>query len=261
MRWIVGIGTERGRGPGALHFARWLAGAGGARPEEALVAVHVLSAEHLRAALRWRHLGEVVAAERAAAARRLAATFGGDGGPPLEIVQARTVEDGLEEACAGHGAAGVIVARAAPGGRLRPVRLGPVVRGLLRRLACPVIVCPPDLEPPRGGGAVVALADAGAGALAACRFARAVAAAAGRDVAIAPVEGAAVRDPLVLAERRGAPLVALGAVPRRGLRGALVPKLARRTAGRARLAVLVVPAPVDGWVALLRSGLAMGRPA
>jgi nucleotide-binding universal stress UspA family protein len=187
--------------------------------------------------------------------------FGPDDGPPLEVVPALTVELGLEEARARHGATGVIVARASPRGGVRPARLGPVARGLLRRLASPVIVCPPDLAPPRHDrGAVVAIVDEGLGSLAACRLARAVANAAGRELAIAPVEGDAIGAPLELAEARGAPLVAVGVVRRPGVRGAVVPRLARKAAASAPVAVLVVPTTVEGAAAPLRAGDAIGQP-
>jgi nucleotide-binding universal stress UspA family protein len=155
---------------------------------EAFVPVHVLHEEHLRMMLRHRHLDDVVEDERARASRELADAFGRQDVVP-EIVQAITVSDGLEAARARHRATGVIVARAAPTRSRGMFRLGGVVRRLLRRLASPVIVVPPDLAAATiGAGPVVSLSSLEADSVAACRLARSIADGARRDLIVLHVE-------------------------------------------------------------------------
>jgi nucleotide-binding universal stress UspA family protein len=222
----------------------------------------------------------VVERERAEAARQLLLAFPDDA-PPLEVVQAPSVEEGLEAARARHRAEGVVVARAAPSGTRRVFRLGAVARALLRRLACPVVVVPPETAVGGGAGPIVALSGLDDGSVEACRLARALAARTHRALALAHVappaggerqgeapaaaraeaalarwaarhevwpdhavvlEGGLEEAALAFAEARHAPLVALGAVPAEGLRGALGTSAARRLAAIARQPVLVAPA-------------------
>jgi nucleotide-binding universal stress UspA family protein len=218
MRWIVGVDTG-GRSRGALHFARWLADATGTPWRDAVVPVHVLDVEHLRIALRVRHLDELVEMERAAGERQIAEVFPGGGAPPLRIAQALTAEDGLESARSEHGADGLVVARAASRGGHSVFRLGATARHILRRPAAPVVVVPPDLRAEDvGSGPVVVLAGLGGGpALEACRLARAIADATRRELALVRVvdpahppaegspelapEGGGPADPLSVGER------------------------------------------------------------
>lgn len=279
-RWIIGVDVGT-RSRGALHFSRWLAEAAGARWDEVFVPVHVLDQEHLRTALRYRHLDEVEAEERTEVARQIAETVPDVAGVP-QIVRALTVEDGLEEARARHRAEGVIVARTAPREGRHVFRLGGVVRGMLSGLASPVVVAPPDLTAGTvGAGPVVALTSLAPDAIAACRLAHALAEAARRELTLvhvaaerqdageAPgagggaeldaalarwgsdhgvwpdlsvvVDGELPEAALAYAEARGAALVAVGAHPAAGLRGAVEPKVWRWLAAHARHPVLVVP--------------------
>ncbi len=184
MRWIVGLDLRPGS-EGPTRFARWLVE--GSRPRAAaeVVYVHVLEEEHLRSALRQHHLDEVTAAARGAA-ERLLSSVGVTG--ELRIVQGLSAEDALEAARASAGAQGVVIGRAA--GREGPaiVRLGRVARRVLRRLASPVAVVPPDFRgADAGGGPVVALSSLREDAVGACRLAAALAAELGRPLAICHV--------------------------------------------------------------------------
>jgi nucleotide-binding universal stress UspA family protein len=189
MRWIVGLDL-RPESEGPARFTRWLVersrAAGGERP----VFVHVLEEEHLRHALRVHHLDAVTAAARGAA-ERLLSRAGAAG--ELRIVQGLTAEDALEEARAAADAAGIVVGRAAGREGAAIVRLGRVARRLLRRLASPVVVVPPDLRAEDlGDGPVVALTSLAPDAVPACRLAATLAADLGRPLAICHVARAEV---------------------------------------------------------------------
>lgn len=200
MRWIVGVDLGA-RSRGALHFSRWLAEATGARWEDAFVPVHVLHDEHLRTVLRYHHLDEAVAAERAALERTMAEVLPGVRAA-IDVVQGTTIEDGLDAACARHRADGVIVSRAARRDSRRVLRLGSVARRLLRRLASPVIVVPPDLTASSvGTGPIVALSSLAPDSAPACRLARTIAEDARRDLALVHVVPGGAGEP---ASRRDA---------------------------------------------------------
>jgi nucleotide-binding universal stress UspA family protein len=184
MRWIVGLDLRPGS-EGPTRFTRWLLE--GSRPHTAAQAVyvHVLEEEHLRFALRQHHLDEVTAAAREAAERLLSAV--GVSGE-IRIVQGLTAEEALEEARASMGADGVVIGRAAGRKGHAIVRLGRVARRMLRRLASPIAVVPPDFRGEDAGpGPVVALSSLRDDAVGACRLAAALAADLGRPLAICHV--------------------------------------------------------------------------
>jgi nucleotide-binding universal stress UspA family protein len=225
------------------------------RWRDALFPVHVLPHEHLRAELRRRHLDEVWAEERAAVARRLRDVLGG-ADTEVELVQALSVEEGLEAARVRRRADGIVVARAAPRDSRRPFPLGSAARALLRRLASQIAVVPPDLTAAgMGDGPIVALSTSAPESLAASRLARAIAAEARRDLSVVPLDrdrGGSPAAALALADARRAPLVVAGARPGAGVLDALEPRTWRWLAAHARQPVVVVPAPaVDA---------ALGRP-
>jgi nucleotide-binding universal stress UspA family protein len=188
MKWILGLDLGP-RSRGAVELARWLARA--TRGGDEFVAVHVLGAEHLRAVLQYHHLDEVLAAAKLAARRDVTGDW--PGGPvPVEIVQALTIEEGLTAARTRHQADGLIVGRAAPAEGLHLVRLGHVARHLLRELAGPVVIAPPDLvEASVGDGPVTALTSMSEESAESCRFASALATRTGLPLAITH----AVSDP------------------------------------------------------------------
>jgi nucleotide-binding universal stress UspA family protein len=181
MRWIVGLDLRPGS-EGPVRFVRWLLESSRTHTAGQAVYVHVLEEEHLRFALRQHHLDEVTAAAREAA-ERLLSGVGMSG--EIRIVQGLAAEDALEEARASTGADGVVVGRAAGREGRAIVRLGRVARRMLRRLASPVAVVPPDFRgEAAGAGPVVALSSLRDDAIGACRLAAALAAEVGRPLAI-----------------------------------------------------------------------------
>lgn len=184
MRWIVGLDLRPGS-EGPTRFARWLLTARPPRPHGNAVYVHVLEEEHLRFALRQHHLDEVTAAARTAA-ERLLASAGASG--EIRVVQGRTADEALEEVRASVGADGVVVGRAAGREGVAIVRLGRVARRMLRTLASPVAVVPPDFRgEDAGDGPVVALSSLRDDAVGACRLAATLAADLGRPLAVCHV--------------------------------------------------------------------------
>jgi nucleotide-binding universal stress UspA family protein len=184
MRWIVGLDLRPGS-EGPTRFTRWLLTEQHPHPRAEAVYVHVLEEQHLRFALRQHHLDEVTRAARAAA-EALLASAGASG--EIRIVQGVTAEDALEEARASAGADGVVVGRAAGREGRAIVRLGRVARRMLRRLASPVAVVPPDFRAEdAGAGPVVALSSLQDDAIGACRLAATLAADLGRPLAVCHV--------------------------------------------------------------------------
>jgi nucleotide-binding universal stress UspA family protein len=187
MKWIIGLDL-RPRSRGALRLARWLAEATRDHGADELVAVHVLTDKHLRTALLLHHLDEVVEGARAEALRCLDEAGCSEIVKDVEVTQALTADEGLEQARARHGADGLLVGRAAPAEGHHLVRLGSVARRLLRGLPCPVVVAPPDLDPASlGPGPVVALSSLADDAVEACRLAARLAGRLARTVSIAHV--------------------------------------------------------------------------
>ncbi|MCX4246570.1 universal stress protein [Paraliomyxa miuraensis] len=144
-RWIVGLDL-RPTGQGALRFARWLAGAN-REGQPTFVGVHVLEEEHLRAALRYHHLEELVTGAREQAEMVVENALATDVVKELHVVQGLHAEQSLEAARVYHHAEGLVVGRQAPREGHHLLRLGKVARRLLRRLDGPVVVVPPDWEP------------------------------------------------------------------------------------------------------------------
>lgn len=173
MKWIVGLDL-RPSCEGALQFARWLSRISRADGERVL-AVHVIEEEPLRAALRVHHMDEVLRIARERAERILR-----EGGAPelastltLEVVPALRAEETLVEVLRREAADAFVVGRLATCGSHRLVRLGRVARRLLKRLAAPVIVVPPDLrERDLGDGPLVMATDLTDASVEACRFAQ-----------------------------------------------------------------------------------------
>jgi nucleotide-binding universal stress UspA family protein len=74
----------------------------------------------------------------------------------LLVVEAENVEEALHQTCVRYETTGVIVGRRVGVSEGGLVRMGTVVRRLLRRLPAPVIVVPPDLDPAQlGAGPLV----------------------------------------------------------------------------------------------------------
>ncbi len=170
LKWIVGVEPD-GEHDGPLHFARWLQARRG-EPHD-ILGVHVLpNLEIIDPAFdadgRERfHRGAretcAWALEKAGAAEAL---------KQVELVVANTVDDGLVEAANEHGPYGCIVGRRARRDETRFQRLGPVARRLLRHLPTPLVVTPPDWEPPSSDGPLLLATDLADSSLAAAGFAQ-----------------------------------------------------------------------------------------
>jgi nucleotide-binding universal stress UspA family protein len=96
-------------------------------------------------------------------------------------------EQTLEAARDEHHAEGLVVGRQAPREGHHLLRLGRVARRLLRTLAGPVVVVPPDWDPASvsADGPVICASNVGDGAVAAARFAAELAHRLGRPLIIA----------------------------------------------------------------------------
>lgn len=225
MKWIIGLDL-RPRCCGALHFATWLTKTV-PKAEERFIAIHVLEPEHLRAALRVQHMDEVLAAARDAGHRLLEREAPGHRVQELEVVEARSADEGLVEALARHDADAVIVGRIAGRTESALFRLGRVARRLLRRLPAPVVVVPPDVETAGlGNGPIVALTSLDESSVEACRFAARLSELTGRRLVllhVAPylelpfLQGSSV-DEIAREQRRAAELALAAWVEREGLR-------------------------------------------
>ncbi len=185
VKWIVGLDL-RPRSAGAVRFAGWLAASSRAPGGEEVVGVHVLEEDHLRVVLRFHHLDEVTASAQEAARRTL--SDAGVAARVVRVTRGRCADEGLEDARRELRADAVVVGRMARREGHSLVRLGRVARELLRTLASPVVVVPPDLEATQiGDGPVVALSDLAADSSDACRFASRVAERLGRGLLVAHV--------------------------------------------------------------------------
>jgi nucleotide-binding universal stress UspA family protein len=200
MKWIVGLDL-RPSSFGALHFASWLAATRVDGEDEQFVGVQVLEQDHLFAELRLRHLDEVLADVRRAARDVLAGEGVADLIRDVEVIQALYADEGLEAAREHHGAAAVVIGRAAERTGAHVIRLGRVARRALRRVWSSIVVVPPDVrERDVGDGPIVAVTDLGARSVSACAFASGLARRLGRAFAlvqVAPPAGdgaAAARD-------------------------------------------------------------------
>ena len=233
MRWIIGVDL-RERCGGALRFGAWLASVA---PGEAPVPVHVIEEEHLLLLLRYRHLDEVLAETRDAAARAVAAEGCTARLPEVRIVQGREAEEALAQAVAAESAGGIIVGRIARSGARPLVRLGSVARRLVRHLPAPTVLVPPDLGEV-GRGPVVALTSLEPDALRACLFARDLARTLSRGLVVLH----AVPDPAEAAAY-GLPGDAVEAIRAETMRAA-----------RERLAAWLAAAGVDAESAEARMG-------
>jgi nucleotide-binding universal stress UspA family protein len=274
MKWIVGLDA----GPeahAAVEFLRAVRATGPAAGES-VVAVHVLTEEHLRVELRLRHLDEVMAEARAAgeAALRSQAFEA-----PLEVVQSLDGATGIADAATRSSADAVVVARHAGRDGRGFVRLGRVARGLLEALPAAVVIVPHDLRAgDLGAGPVVVLTTLGANAVDAVRFARRFAtrigrkllvvhaiptmvdpthaerlAAAGKELEawvasngiaaddLQVVEGSAVSRSLELARELKAPLLVTGAIREDGELPRYSSQLGDELAASAPVPVAVVP--------------------
>lgn len=181
-KWIVGLDL-RSRSQGAMHWAAALSRRSAA--DEHLLGIHVLEEAHLRVALRYHHLRELLeTAEQAV--RNTAIAIDPDAWDELHVLQGGTAERSLGDAAILHDADGIVVGRLAPREGAAVTRLGRVARRTLRELVRPVVVVPPDLETIAGGPVILAT-DVSDDSVAAARFAVDVAARLDRPLVLAHV--------------------------------------------------------------------------
>jgi nucleotide-binding universal stress UspA family protein len=167
--WVVGLDLNEHSG-GALVVADWLA-----RPADSVAGVHVLESwarPHLRPDTISAVHETVLRATHALHLRPLAS---------VSVREAIRAEDGL--CAAAEHAAGIVIGRAAASSRPAMIRLGVVARQLLRQLPRPVIVAPPDLTAIAPGPVLLAT-DLGPSGDRAVAFARELASARGRPLAV-----------------------------------------------------------------------------
>lgn len=157
MRWVVGVDL-RPHSHGAINFAAWLH-AHDKTGQAALEALHVVESRLFNlpeSPPRAELLGRAKQATIAALAARKAV----DAFAHVDAIEGEDVIDTLAAAGALLSTTGVIVGRRAGDGDDRVIRLGKVVRRLLRRLESPVFVVPPDLERAQiGDGPILCAVD------------------------------------------------------------------------------------------------------
>lgn len=225
MKWIIGLDL-RPRCFGALHFATWLTKTV-PKADDRFIAVHVLEPDHLRAALKYSHMDEVLAAARDAGHRILEREAPGERIRELEIIEGVSADEGLVAALTRHDADALVVGRIAERSEIALVRLGRVARRLVRQLPVPVVVVPPDVEAADlGSGPIIALASLDDSATEACRFAARMAERTGRRLVLLHVvpylelpfmQGASV-DEIAREQRRAAELALAAWIQREQLR-------------------------------------------
>jgi nucleotide-binding universal stress UspA family protein len=180
MRWIVGLDLLE-LSHGAIRFAKWIHRH---HPDEEMFGVHSLgpqpqsfaSADQSEEELRQWILG---LAERSVADQGASSSFAG-----VAVVEATAPEDGLEHGLALKQASALIIGRKARRGEDPVVRLGRVARRLLRQMASPIAVVPPDLGEELPPGPVVLATDLEPSSDSALLFARDFAAMVGRDLLV-----------------------------------------------------------------------------
>jgi nucleotide-binding universal stress UspA family protein len=268
MRWIVDVNL-RAPSQGAIRFATSL-GRGSAGAER-FVPVHVLEQDHLRSALRLKHLDDVVDEARADARRMLGEAAASESFGEVEVVQALYEEEGLAATRERQDADAVIVGR----NDRRILRLGRVARRLLVNPPCPVVVVPANVaDGAQLDGPVVALTDLRARSVEAYRFAARLARQSGRELTVLHVvagerdevdegdlrawvagcglpadrhvvaRGEVVREALAHADAARALALVTGSRPLTGLDRVLGRSIGRALAARATRPVAVVPSPV-----------------
>jgi nucleotide-binding universal stress UspA family protein len=155
---------------GPLVFARWLCTQLAATGTAVLEPIHGSEQDQIGLLTSADKREQIVALAEDAVAVTLARA-----GDPTPLTNMRLVEVGEPEdvlASAARDAEGLIIGRLAPRGKDRLLRLGGVARRLLRRLAAPTLVVPPDLHPPQiGKGPIILACDANEDSIGATRFA------------------------------------------------------------------------------------------
>ncbi len=184
--WTLGLDLREGA-EGPLVFARWLQTELGEHGNPARIEpIHVLEQDQLGLLATAEKRDQARALAEDAVTRMLERVGAPDALPEFELVETGTPDDVLGDAA--KDADGLIIGRLAPRGKDRLLRLGGVARRLLRRLAAPTIVVPPDLGAAQiGKGPIVFACDADEDSTGAARFALRMADVLRRELVLAHV--------------------------------------------------------------------------
>jgi nucleotide-binding universal stress UspA family protein len=168
-KWTLGLDLREGA-EGPLVFARWLCTQLAATGTAVLDPIHVIEQDQMGLLASADKREQAIALAEDAVARTL-----GRAGDPTPLPNVRLVEVGEPEdvlASAARDAEGLILGRLAPRGKDQLMRLGGVARRLLRRLAAPTLVVPPDLHREQiGKGPIILACDGHEDSIGATRFA------------------------------------------------------------------------------------------
>ncbi|MBX7082059.1 MAG: universal stress protein [Nannocystaceae bacterium] len=180
--WIVALDL-RPSSHGAVRFASWVARAGAqAQDAIALVGVHVIEREQLAPIFRLQSPEEVGRRAREALQHELDEAAIREFFAREKVALGPRAHDVLAHEAASEGATAIVMGRQLAPDDRATVRLGTNARRLLRALPVPVIIVPPDYAKISfGAGPVLAATDLSDDAVAACRFARTMAARLGRE--------------------------------------------------------------------------------
>lgn len=145
-KWIVGLDL-RPRSQGAMRWAAWLS-RGSATKSEHIIGIHVLEEDHMRVALRYHQLPEMVESAGELIEETMSSLGIRDAFREVHVQQGGSAEETLGVAAAYHHADVLVLGRQALRESHRIHRLGRVARRILRSLPVPTVIVPPDLEPP-----------------------------------------------------------------------------------------------------------------
>lgn len=185
-KWILGLDLREGA-EGPLVFARWLCSQLAATQTAVLDPIHVIEQDQIGLLASADKREQVVSLAEDAVAQTLRRA-----GVDTPLANVRLVEvgepDDVLASAARDGADGLIIGRLAPRGKDQLRRLGGVARRLLRKLAAPTVVVPPDLRAEDiGKGPIILACDLHEDSLGATRFALRMADRLGRELMLAHV--------------------------------------------------------------------------
>ncbi len=177
MRWIVGL-DFRSRSAGALRFARWLYQN---TQHNRFYAVHALELPPYANLVPDELAGQALAQLNQTLEREQADSSFTDVG----VVVDERADRGLAKAIEEHTGDGVIIGRRAPADSASLIALGRIARRVIREIAQPTIVVPPDQDLDRvAAGPILLATDLAETSLPALRFAGSLANELGRELII-----------------------------------------------------------------------------
>ena len=189
-KWTLGLDLREGA-EGPIVFARWLRDQLSNQPgnpdaKATLTPIHVIEPDQLLLLASIDKREQALALAEDAVTRTLERVGDGATLEDVRMIEVGSPDDVLASEAAD--ADGLIIGRLAPRGKDRLLRLGGVARRLLRRLAAPTIVVPPDTrEQHIGKGPIVLACDAHEDSIGAARFALRMSELLGRELILAHV--------------------------------------------------------------------------